>query len=79
MSLVSSPVIRSVETIFSRGACSVMAARTSAATVNPSLAANRAARRIRSGSSLKESSGRPGVRSTFSLSASRPPNGSTSS
>src|ERR1039457_3012427 len=35
-----------------------------------------AARRIRSGSSPNDRSGGPGVRSTFSLSASRPPNGS---
>jgi hypothetical protein len=38
-----------------------MAARTSGATSKPSLAANRAARRMRSGSSLNESSGRPGA------------------
>ena len=79
ISFSSSPAIRSAETISSRGACSVMAARTSAGTANPSLAANLAARKIRSGSSLNESSGRPGVRSTPALSASRPPNGSTSS
>ncbi len=79
ISLVSSAVMRSAETISSRGAWSIMAARTSGATVKPSVAANRAARRMRSGSSLNESSGRPGVRSTFSFSASRPSNGSTSS
>ncbi len=79
ISLVSSPVIRSTGRISSRSACSVIAARTSSATVKPSLAANRAARRMRSGSSLNESSGRPGVRSTLACSASTPPNGSTSS
>ena len=47
--------------------------------MKPSRAANRAARRMRSGSSEKESSGRPGVLITFSFSAARPPNGSTSS
>ena len=56
-----------------------MATRTSGATVNPSLAANLAARRIRSGSSLNDCSGSPGVRSTFFRSASKPPNGSTNS
>ena len=56
-----------------------MASRTSSATVKPSLAENRAARRIRSASSENDSSGVPGVRRTFSLSAARPPNGSTSS
>ena len=79
MSLVSSTVIRSTDTIDSRSAISPIAACTSSATANPSFAANRAARRIRSGSSEKESSGRPGVLITFSLSAASPPNGSTSS
>ena len=79
ISLVSSLVIRSADTISRRSACSVMAARTSAATVNPSLAANLAARRMRSGSSPNDCSGGPGVRSTFSRSASKPPNGSVNS
>jgi len=61
--LVSSLVIRSTDTISSRPAWSVMAARTSSATVNPSLAANLAARRMRSGSSPNDRSGGPGVRS----------------
>ena len=43
-----------------RSAIAVIAATTSGATVKPSWAANRAARSIRSGSSPKESSGRPG-------------------
>ena len=47
-----------------RPAISVIAATTSGATVKPSWAANRAARIIRSGSSEKESSGVPGVRSS---------------
>ncbi len=47
-----------------RSAIAVIAATTSGSTVKPSWAANRAARIIRSGSSEKESSGRPGVRST---------------
>ena len=79
ISLVSSLVIRSAETISSRPAWSVIAARTSSATVNPSLAANLAARRMRSGSSPNDRSGGPGVRSIFSLSDSRPPNGSMNS
>jgi len=79
MSLVSSSVIRSAETIESRDACVPIAARTSSATENPSLAANLAARMMRKGSSENESSGRPGVRITRSRSAARPPNGSTSS
>ena len=79
ISLVSSAVIRSADTIPSRSACSVMAARTSGATTKPSLAANLAARRMRSGSSPNDRSGGPGVRSTFSLSASKPPNGSVNS
>ena len=41
--------------------------RTSGLTVKPSWAVNRAARRIRSGSSVNESSGCPGVRSTLRL------------
>ena len=72
-------MIRSADTIDSRDAMARIAACTSPATVNPSRAANRAARRMRSGSSEKESSGRPGVLITFSRSAASPPNGSTSS
>ena len=79
ISLVSSSVIRSTDTIDSRAACSRIASCTSGATANPSRAANRAARRIRSGSSENESSGRPGVLITRSASAASPPNGSTSS
>ena len=79
MSLDSSAEIRSADTMASRGASSVMPARSSGATVKPSWAANRAARMIRSGSSLSECSGRPGVRSTLSCRSRIPPNGSTSS
>ena len=79
MSLDSSSVIRSADTIDSREAISPIAACTSSATVKPSLAANRAARRMRSGSSEKESSGFPGVLITLSFSAASPPNGSTNS
>ena len=79
ISLVSSSVIRSAETMDSRDAWARIAACTSSATVNPSRAANRAARSIRSGSSENESSGRPGVRIIRSCSAASPPNGSTSS
>ena len=61
-----------------RSAMSVIAASTSGATVKPSWAANRAARIIRSGSSEKESSGRPGVRSTWWARSTTPPNGSSS-
>ena len=60
-----------------RSAIAVIAATTSGATVNPSCAANRAARIIRSGSSEKESSGRPGVRSTRAARSTTPPNGSS--
>ena len=49
-----------------RPAIAVIAATTSGATAKPSWAAKRAARIIRSGSSEKESSGVPGVRSTRS-------------
>ena len=47
-----------------RPAMSVMAARTSSVTVNPSWEVNLAARIMRSGSSLKERSGGKGVRKT---------------
>jgi len=79
MSLVSSALIRSADTIDSRPAIAVIAARTSGTTANPSSAVNRAARSIRSGSSLNESSGRPGVRSTLARRSRIPPDGSTSS
>ncbi len=79
ISLVSSSVTRSADTIDSRPAISRMAAWTPSSTANPRRAANRAARKMRSGSSEKESSGRPGVLITRSRSAARPPNGSTSS
>ncbi len=79
MSLVSSSLIRSADTTASRGASSVIASRTSALTVKSSCAVNRAARSIRSGSSVNESCGRPGVRSTLALRSASPPNGSASS
>ena len=50
---------------------------TAGSTAKPSWAANRAARIIRSGSSLNESSGRPGVRSSPAARSSSPPYGST--
>ena len=60
-----------------RSAIAVIAATTSGATVKPSCAANRAARSIRSGSSEKESSGRPGVRSSRWARSTTPPYGSS--
>ena len=60
-----------------RPAISVIARTTSGSTVKPSCAANRAARIIRSGSSEKESSGVPGVRSTPWARSTTPPNGSS--
>ena len=56
---------------------SVIAATTSGATVKPSWAANLAARIIRSGSSEKESSGRPGVRIRRWARSTTPPCGSS--
>ena len=61
-----------------RSAMSVIAATTSGATVKPSWAAKRAARIIRSGSSEKESSGVPGVRSRRWARSTTPPKGSSS-
>ena len=60
-----------------RSAMSVIAATTPGSTVKPSWAEKRAARIIRSGSSEKESSGRPGVRSTPRARSSTPPYGSS--
>ena len=60
-----------------RSAMSVIAATTAGSTSNPSCAANRAARIIRSGSSENDSCGVPGVRSTPAARSSRPPNGSS--
>ena len=60
-----------------RSAIAVIAATTSGATVKPSWAANRAARIIRSGSSEKESSGGPGVRSSRWARSTTPPYGSS--
>ena len=61
-SLVSSPSIRSAETFggASSPARSAIAARTAGVAVKPSWAVNRAARSIRSGSSVNEASGRAG-------------------
>ncbi len=55
----------------------VMAATTDGSTAKPSWAANRAARIIRSGSSEKESSGRPGVVSSRWARSTTPPYGSS--
>ena len=63
ISLSSSSRTRSAETISRRAAISVIAATTSGAAVKPSCATNRAARIIRSGSSLNDCSGVTGVRS----------------
>ena len=60
-----------------RSAIPVIAATTSGATTKPSCAANRAARSIRSGSSEKESSGVPGVRSRPDARSITPPYGSS--
>ena len=57
---------------------SVIASTTSGTTVKPSWAAKRAARSIRNGSSENESSGRPGVRSTWCTRSTTPPYGSSS-
>ena len=62
-----------------RSAIAVIAATTAGSTVKASWAANRAARSIRSGSSEKESSGRPGVRSARWARSTTPPYGSTNS
>ena len=62
--LMNSSLIRSAEIIESRSAIDFIATRTSSSIVNPSCAAKRAARNIRSGSSEKESSGELGVRNT---------------
>ena len=56
-----------------RSAMAVIAATTSGATVNSSCAANRAARIIRSGSSLNEVSGAAGVRITIRDRSPSPP------
>ncbi len=60
-----------------RSAIPVMAATTSGATSKPSWAAKRAARIIRSGSSEKLSSGRPGVRNARCARSTTPPYGSS--
>ena len=60
-----------------RSAIAVIAATTGGSTVNPSWAAKRAARIIRSGSSEKESSGVPGVRRSPCARSTTPPYGST--
>ena len=75
--MVSSSRTRSAETISIRSAIAPIAARTAGSTANPSWAANRAARIIRSGSSSKDCSGVTGVRSTPAARSASPPNGST--
>ena len=62
-----------------RSAIAVIAATTDGSTSKPSWAAKRAARIIRSGSSEKESSGVPGVRSTRWARSTTPPYGSSTS
>ncbi len=62
-----------------RSLMAFIAATTSGATTKSSCAAKRAARIIRSGSSEKDSSGVPGVRSTRSARSLRPPCGSMNS
>jgi len=79
MSLASSAEIRSADTIFSRGASSVMAAASSGVTEKPSCAANLAALSMRSGSSLSDSAGLPGVLSRRPAKSRSPPNKSTNS
>ena len=70
---VSSPWMRSAETISIRAAISVIAFTTSGATRKPSREAKRAARSILKGSSENEISGVDGVRSTPSARSPRPP------
>ena len=78
-SFTSSSRTRSADTIVIRSRIACMAATTSGATLNPSCATKRAARSIRSGSSAKDASGVPGVRSTPAARSRMPPNGSTKS
>ena len=75
-SFVISSRMRSAEIISNRFAISFIAAITSGAISKLSWLAKRAARNMRSGSSLNESSGVPGVRSTLFAKSVRPPNGS---
>ena len=75
-SFVISSRIRSAEIISSRLAISFIATTTSGAISKLSWLAKRAARNMRSGSSLNESSGLPGVRRTFFAKSTRPSNGS---
>ena len=77
--MTSSSRTRSAEMISIRSAIAVIAATTAGSTVKPSWAAKRAARIIRSGSSEKESSGVPGVRSSPCARSTTPPYGSTNS
>ena len=65
--LTNSSLILSDEIICNLADISVIAVRTSGAIAKPSCAANRAARIIRSGSSLKDCSGVPGVRNCFAI------------
>ncbi len=74
---MSSSRIRSAETIASRSAWAVIAATTSSATSKPSWAAKRAARIIRSGSSMNESCAVPGVRMMPAARSAWPSNRST--
>ena len=75
-SFVISSRIRSAEIISNRFAISFIATITSGAISKLSWLAKRAARNMRSGSSLNESSGVPGVRNTLFAKSARPPNGS---
>ncbi len=73
----SSSRIRSAEMIAMRPRCCSMAATSAGSGVSPSVATKRAARSIRSGSSVKETSGVSGVRSRPAARSARPSNGST--
>ena len=79
MSLITSSRTRSADTIASRPVIERIAATVAGSTSNPSCAANRAARIIRSGSSLNESAGAPGVVIIWSARSSSPSLGSTNS
>ena len=73
----SSSRIRSAEMRSRSSRCSCMAHSTSSSTSNPSCATNRAARNMRSGSSVKQVVTSRGVRRRCATTSSMPPNGST--
>ena len=76
-SLLSSSRTRSALTIVMRSAMSTIAARAAGSTANPSWAAKRAARIMRSGSSSNDWRGSTGVRRTPAARSVSPSNGST--